>query len=94
MAPYLAFSLVNLSKPENKNQFKLLWDRNSNRMNDFLINTSIPVTLSSNVSSFRHTIKSSKLDADLLKTMTNYNFNVDHSNLQDQKIIYEIGKKK
>ena len=36
--------------------------------------------------------KSCKLDGDLLKTMTNYNFNVDQSNPQDRKLIYEIRK--
>ena len=41
---------------------------------------------------FRDTIRSSKLDGDLLKTMTNYKFNVDHSNPQDRKIICEFGK--
>ena len=27
------------------------------------------------------------------KTLTNYKFNVDHSNPQDPKVIYEFGKK-
>ena len=41
---------------------------------------------------FRDSNKSSKLDGVLLKTMTNFNFNVDHSNPQDRKLIYEFGK--
>ena len=45
IAPSLASSLVNLRKPENKSQFRLLKDRNSIRMNDFLINTRKPVLL-------------------------------------------------
>ena len=36
--------------------------------------------------------KSFQLDGDLLKTMTKYNFNVTHSNPQDQKLFYEFGK--
>ena len=36
--------------------------------------------------------KSFKLDGDLLDTKTNYYFNVDHSNQQDRKLIYEFGK--
>ena len=36
--------------------------------------------------------KSSKLDGDLLKTITIYYFNVDHSNPLDRKTIYEFGK--
>ena len=35
---YLASSLVNLFKPENKSQFRLKKDLNSTKMNDFLIN--------------------------------------------------------
>ena len=49
LAPYLASSLVNLFKPENKTQFKLLKDPNSIRVNDFSIYTSIPVTLYCNM---------------------------------------------
>ena len=61
-------------------------------MNDFLINGGIPVTLVSNMVLFRDSNKSFKLDGDLLETMTNYDFNVDHSNQQDQKLIYEMAK--
>ena len=38
IAPYLASSLVNLFKPENKSQLKLMKDHSSIRINDFLIN--------------------------------------------------------
>ena len=38
IAPYLAFSLVNLFEPENTSKLKLLKDPNSIRMNHFLIN--------------------------------------------------------
>ena len=31
--------------------------------------------------------ESSKLDGDILKTMTNYSFNVAHSKPQDEKLI-------
>ena len=92
IAPYLASSLVNVFKPENKSQFRLKKDFNSTKMNDFLINEGIPVTLVSNMLIFRDSNKSFKLDADLLETMTNYDFNVDHSNQQDRKLIYEFAK--
>ena len=49
IAPYLASSLVNLFKPENKSQFRLRKDNNSTKMNDFLIHGNIPVTLFSNM---------------------------------------------
>ena len=92
IAPYLASSLVNLFKPENKSQFRLKKDLNSTKMNDFLINKGIPVTLVSNLLIFRDSNKSFKLEGDLLEAITNYDFNVDHSNQQDQKLIYEFAK--
>ena len=92
IAPNLASSLVNLCKPENKSQFRLRKDLNSTKMNNFLINNGIPVTLLSNIIIFRDSNKYFKLDGDLLETMTNYDFNVDHSNQQDRKLIYEFAK--
>ena len=92
IAPYLSSSLVNLFKPENKSQFRLKNDLNSTKMNDFLTNEGIPVTLVSNMLIFRDSNKSFKLEGDLLETMTNYDFNVDHSNQQDRKLIYELAK--
>ena len=56
-------------------------------MNDFLITGGIPVTLSSNMLIFRDSIKSLKIDGDLLQTKTNYDFNVDHSSPQERKLI-------
>ena len=55
IAPYFASSLVKLFKPENKSQFRLMKDLNSTKMNDFLINTSVPVTLYSKMLTFRIT---------------------------------------
>ena len=92
ITPYLASSLVNLFKPENKSQFRLKKDLNSTKMNDFLINKGIPVTLVSDLLIFRDSSKSFKLEGDLLETITNYDFNVDHSNQQDRKLIYEFAK--
>ena len=92
ISPYLASSSINLFKPEIKSQFRLKKDLNSTKMNDFLINEGIPVTLFSNMLLFRDSDKSFKLDGDLLETMTNYDFNVSHSDSKDQKLIYEFGK--
>ena len=83
ITPYLASFLVNLIKPENKSQFKLLKDQISIRVNDFSINTCIPVTLYRNMLTFKDGKKSFTFDGDLLKTMTNYDFNVDHYNPED-----------
>ena len=65
IVPYLASSSVNLLKPENKSQFLLIKDYVSTRMNDFLLNTTIPVTLNSKMLIFRDSIKSFKLDEGL-----------------------------
>ena len=92
IAPYLASSPVEVFKSDNKSQFRLRKDPNSTIMNDFLIQGQIPITLFSNMSTFRDTNKTFRLEGDLLKVMTNYNFNVDHSNQQDRKRIYEFAK--
>ena len=65
IALYLASSLVNLFKPENKSHFRLLKDKKSLKMNDFLINARVPVTLYSKILTFRDTNKSFKLNKDL-----------------------------
>ena len=92
IAPYLTSSLVNLFKSENKSQFRLRKDPNSTKMNDFLIHRGIPVTLFSNMITFRDSNKSFKLEGDLLKLITDYKFNADHSSPQDKKLIYEFAK--
>ena len=92
IATYLASSLVSLFKLENKSQFRLKKDLNLTKRNDFLINKGIPVTLVSNLLIFRDSNKSFKLERDLLETITNYDFNVDHSNQHDPKLIYEFAK--
>ena len=61
-------------------------------MKGFLIDGVVPVILYSNMLTFRDGNKSFKLDGDLLETLTRYDFNVSHSNPQDQKLIYEFGK--
>ena len=94
IAPCLASSLVNFFKPENKSQFKLIKGQKSIRMNDSLINGGIAVSFCSNMITFRDSNKSFKLDGDLLETMTNYVFNVNHANQQDRKLIYEFGKER
>ena len=86
IAPYLTSSLISLFKPENKCQFRFKKDTNSTKMNDFLIHRNIPVTLFSNMITFRDSNKSFRLEGDLLKVVTNYKFNADHSNPQDKKI--------
>ena len=92
IAPYLASSLVNLFKPENKSQFRLTKDPNLTKMNDFLIHGNIPITLFSKMITFRDSNKSFRLERDLLKLITNYRFNADHSSPHDKKLIHEFAK--
>ena len=92
IAPYLVSSLVNLFKRKNESQFRLIKDPNSTKMNEFKIKDGIPVTLYSNMLSFRDSNKSFKLDGDPLKTINNEKFNVGHSNLQDRKMFREFAE--
>ena len=41
---------------------------------------------------FGDSIKSFKLELDLLETVENYDFNASHSNPQDQNLTYEFRK--
>ena len=92
IAPYLTTSLVEVFKKDNKSQFRLRKDPNSTELNDFLIHGTIPVTIFSNMITFRDSKKTFKLEGDLLKVITNYKFNADHSSSQDKKLIYEFAK--
>ena len=92
IAPYLASSLVNLFKLENKSQFRLRKDHNSTKINNFLIHRGIPVTLFSDMITFRDTNKSFKLEGDLSRPITNYKFNADHSSPQDKKFFSEFAR--
>ena len=92
IAPYLTASLFNHFKFENTSHFNLIKDNNSIRMNDFLIDGGLPVSLYCSILTFRDSIKPFKLVGDPLETMTNYDFNVSQSNPQVQKLIYEFGK--
>ena len=92
IAPYLTSSLVEVFKKDNKSQFRLRKDPNSTKMNDFLIHGTIPVTIFSNMITFRDSNKTFRLEGDLLKVITNYKFNADHSSPQDKKLIYEFAK--
>ena len=85
-------SLIEVIKSDNKGQFRLTKDPNSTKTNDFLINEKVPVTIFSNMLTFRNTKKVFKIEGDLYKVITDYKFNVDHSNQQDRKIIFEFGK--
>ena len=92
LATYLMSPLSRISKPENTTQFKLVKDHNSNRVNDLLINNTIPITLFGNILTFRDTGKNFKLKGDLLEMITNSKYNVDLASLQDKKLMYDFAK--
>ena len=92
LASYLMSPLSKITNPENSTQFKLVKDSNSNRVNDLKINKTIPITLYNNVLTFRDTGKEFELKGDLLKMITNKNFNVDLASLADKKLMYDFAK--
>ena len=92
LASYLMSPLSKITNPENTTQFKLLTDSSSNRVNDLKINNSIPITLHNNLLTFRDTNKQFELKGDLLKMITNKNYNVDLASLSDKKLMYDFAK--
>ena len=92
IAPYLNTSLVEVYKKDNKSQFRLRKGPNSTKVIDFLIHGTIPVTIFSHMITFRDSNKTFRLEGGLLKVITNYKFNADHSSPQDKKLIYEFAK--
>ena len=92
LASYLMTPLSKITNPENTTQFKLVKDSNSNRVNDLLIHSTIPITLYNNILTFRDTGRESELKGDLLKMITNNNFNVDLASLSDKKLMFDFAK--
>ena len=88
----LAYFLVNLFKPENKSQFRIKKDFNSARVNDFLINGGVPVSIYDNMLTLRDSNRSFELDGDLSETRTSYDSNLSNSIPKDRKLIHEFGK--
>ena len=92
LATYLMSPLSKITNPENKSQFRLEKDHNSNRVNDFLMKYKIPITLYGNMLTFRDTNKQFELTGDLLELITNKDYNVDHASLADKKLMYDFAK--
>ena len=86
--------LSKISSPENSSHFKLVKDSNSNRVNDLKIHKTIPITPYNNLLKFRDTGKEFELKGDLLKMISNKNYNVDLASLQDKKLMYDFVKEK
>ena len=92
LASYLMSPLSKTTNPENTIQFKLIKDSSSNRVNDLKINNSISITLHNNLLTSRDTNKQFELKGDLLKMITNKNYNVDLASLSDKKLMYDFAK--
>ena len=92
LATYLMSPLSKITNPENTTQFKLEKDPSSNRVNDLKIHNSIPITLHNNLLTFRDSGKVFELKGELLKMITNKNYNVNHASLSDKKLMYKFAK--
>ena len=92
LATYLMSPLSKITNPENTTQFKLEKDPSSNRVNDLRIHNSIPITLHNNLLTFRDSGKVFELKGELLKMITNKNYNVNHASLSDKRLMYNFAK--
>ena len=91
-ASYLLSPSSKITNPENTSQFKLIKDHNSNRVNDLLIHNTLPITSHDNFLTFRDTGKVLELKGDLLKMITNENYNVCLASLSDKKSRCDFAK--
>ena len=92
LATYLMSPLSKITNPENTSQFKLVKDSSSNRVNDLIIHSTIPITLHDNLLTYRDSNKQFGLKGDLLKMITNKNYNGDLASLSDKKLMYDFAK--
>ena len=92
LASYLMSPLSKITNPESATQFKLVKDSTSNRVNDWKINNSIPITLQNNLLTFRDTGEEFELKGDLLQMITIKNYNDNHASLSDKKLMYNFAK--
>ena len=92
LASHLMSPLSKITNPENTNQFKLVRDRNSNRVNDLLMKNKITITLYGNMLTFRDTGKEFELTGDLLKMINNSKYNVDLASLADKELMYDFAR--
>ena len=84
LASCLLSPFSKITNPERNSQFKLVKDPNSKRVNDLLLNKTVPVTLHDISLTFRDTKKKFRREGDFLKMINNKNYNVDHAKLLDK----------
>ena len=92
IATYLMSPLSKITNPENSSQFNLVQDSCSNRVNDLLIHNTFTSTLHDILLTYRDTGKVFELEIDLLKMITNKNYNADLASLADKKLIFDFAK--
>ena len=84
--------LSKITNPENSTHFKLIKDSRSNTVNDLKTNNSVPIILHNNLLTIRDTNKQFELKGDLLKMITNKNYNVNLASLTVKKLMYNFAK--
>ena len=89
---FLLCSLSKTSNFEHTSQNKLVKDRQSNRVKDFFISRTIPVTFCSSLLTLAIPIRSLNLGGDLLKMIASNNYNVDLVNLSHKQLMFEFAK--
>ena len=81
---YLLSPLSIITDPGNSSEFKLVKDQILNRVNDLLIQNTVTVNLYNNLLTFCDTGKQYEVQGDLLKMVTNKNYNADLAILSDK----------
>ena len=87
LSSYLLSTLFKNTKPEHASQVKLVKESSSNRVNDLLIDKTTPFTLYKNLLTFRGTDIEFESQGELLKTMTNRNYNMDFASSHDRNFL-------
>ena len=85
IASFLLSPLSKITYPEHTSQLKLTNDPDLIRVENLLINKTIPVNLKNNLLTCSDTDKKFELEGNFLKMITNVNFNVD----LDRNLLFE-----
>ena len=93
-AAYLLSPLSQFNNPEYTRQFKLVRDPDSNRVNDHLKNKTMPVSLYDKLLTFRDIDGNFELNGDLLKRISNNNYNVDLAKSSGKKFLFKFARKR
>ena len=89
LASYLMSPLSKITCLAHTSQSTLTKNPDSNRVNDLLINKTIPITVNDNLLKFVDTDKKCELEEDLMKMITNKKYNVDFAKLTDKKTMFD-----